>query len=60
MKENNIDKEYIRRLKEYIETDTIYQEYKRNKDKGFTDFEYFCIEHCQDIEKVLKQLGEYK
>ena len=57
---DEIDKEYIKRIKKYIETDAVYQEYKKNKDKGFTDFECFCIEHCQDIEKVLKQLGEYK
>lgn len=43
------------RLREYIENDKIYQNYKKNK-KELNDFERFCFVHCEDIENVLKEL----
>lgn len=47
------------RLKEYLETDQIYQDYKKGKEPahndGCSDFDWFCIKHCEDIEKLLKE-----
>lgn len=46
---------YKKRLKEYINRDEIYQDYKQNKLMNCSDFDKFCIEHCKDIEEMLKQ-----
>jgi hypothetical protein len=43
------------RLREYIENDKIYQEYKK-REKRLNDFERFCFIHCEDIENVLNEL----
>lgn len=43
-----------KRLKEYIEKDELYQKYKQGELTDPTDFEEFCIKHCEDIEKMLK------
>ena len=47
----------IKRLKEYVDNDSIYQEskkgYEPSHNDGSGDFERFCIEHCSDIEKLL-------
>lgn len=47
----------IKRLKEYVDNDFIYQEskkgYEPSHNDGSGDFERFCIEHCGDIEKLL-------
>ena len=43
------------RLKEYINKDKIYQDYKQNKLINFSDFDKFCIQHCKDIEKLLEK-----
>ena len=43
------------RLKEYINKDKIYQDYKQNKLINFSDFDKFCIQHCKDIEKLLEE-----
>lgn len=54
-------KKSIKRLQEYIDNDSIYQEskkgYEPSHNDGSGDFERFCIEHCGDIEKLLE---EYK
>jgi hypothetical protein len=42
------------RLKEYVETDRTYQGYKSGELKNPSDFEMFCIQHCQDIEELLE------
>ena len=42
-------------LKEYIDKDEIYQDYKQNKLINFSDFDKFCIQHCKDIEKLLEE-----
>ncbi len=46
---------HIENLKEYIDEDEIYQKYKK---EGITDdmsdFDKFCIEHCEDIESVIE------
>ena len=43
------------RLKEYINKDKIYQDYKQNKLINFSDFDKFCIQHCKDIEELLEE-----
>lgn len=52
----------IKRLNEYIRTDKVYQDYKRGVEPSHNDvcadFEWFCIEHCQDIEYVLNKNKE--
>lgn len=53
---NNDAKE---RLREYIENDEIYTEYKSGK-CDMSDFDKFCIEHCKDIECLLNEVQELK
>ena len=48
------------RLKEYIEQDQIYQDYKNNKLLSPSDFDKFCIQHCKDIEEMLEENEELK
>lgn len=49
------------RLKQYIEEDKIYQDFKEHKNLNIpTDFDMFCIQHCEDIEAILKQNAELK
>ena len=48
------------RLKEYIERDEIYQDYKKDKLMNPSDFEIFCIQHCKDIEEILEENQELK
>ena len=43
------------KLIEYIEHDPIYQDYKNGKLKEPSDFDLFCIEHCEAIEELLNQ-----
>ena len=43
------------RLKEYINKDEIYQDYKQNKLMNPSDFDKFCIQHCKDIEELLEE-----
>lgn len=43
------------RLKEYIEKDEIYQDYRQNKLMNCSDFDKFCIQHCKDIEELLEE-----
>lgn len=51
--------DYKERLKQYLEEDTIYTEYKSGK-CDMSDFDKFCIEHCKDIEYLLNEVQEYK
>ena len=53
---NNDAKE---RLREYVENDDIYTEYKSGK-CDMSDFDKFCIEHCKDIECLLNENQELK
>ncbi len=48
-----------KRLREYVENDKIYQDYKNNG-KEPSDFERFCFVHCRDIENVLKENQQLK
>ena len=43
------------RLKEYINKDEIYQDYKQDKLMNPSDFDKFCIQHCKDIEELLEE-----
>lgn len=43
------------RLKEYIRTDIVYQDFMKHPDKKINDFEMFCVEHCEDIKKLLEE-----
>lgn len=49
--------EYIQRLQEYIEKDKTYQKWKKGELKGIeiSDFDYFCLKHCEDIEKLIEE-----
>ena len=47
------------RLKQYLEDDVIYTEYKSGK-MVMSDFDKFCIEHCKDIECLLNEVQELK
>ena len=48
--------ENIKNLKEYIKIDENYQKWKQGELQGtyISDFEYFCIKHCEDIDKLLE------
>lgn len=49
---------HIRNLKEYIEKDEIYQNFKTGKARyDLSDFDKFCINHCEDIESLLEEVG---
>ena len=50
---------YKERLREYIENDDIYTEYKSGK-CDMSDFDKFCIEHCKDIERLLNEVQKQK
>ena len=45
---------YKERLKQYLEEDVIYSEYRSGK-CDMSDFDKFCIEHCKDIESLLNE-----
>ena len=50
------------RLREYINKDYIYINYKNGVEEG-SDFDKFCIQHCKDIEELLEEnekLHHYK
>lgn len=51
---------YKQRLKEYIEKDVIYQDYKKQKEFESSDFDNFCILHCEDIEEALFDLEQLR
>lgn len=46
--------ENIKNLKRYIKDDEIYQEYNNNPAQYFSDFDKFCIEHCEDIKRTIE------
>ena len=52
--------DYKENLKTYIKEDIIYQEYLKNKNKNFSDFDKFCIQHCKDIEELLEENEKLK
>ena len=54
-----MNKDAKERLREYVENDDIYTEYKNGK-CDMSDFDKFCIEHCKDIECLLNEVEEQK
>ena len=54
-----MNKDAKERLREYVENDDIYNEYKSGK-CDMSDFDKYCIEHCKDIECLLNEVQEYK
>ena len=51
--------DYKERLKQYLEEDVIYSEYKSGK-CDMSDFDKYCIEHCKDIECLLNENEKQK
>ena len=51
-----MEENFTLNLKEYIEQDKIYQDYKKGKLKEISDFDEFCIKHCEDIENALDEI----
>ena len=49
--------EAIESLKQYIKQDEMYQNYKKEIPQFKSDFDEFCIKHCEAIETLL---NEYK
>lgn len=49
------------RLKEYVELDMEYQAWKKGENiNELSDFDWFCVQHCQDIEHILKENEKLK
>lgn len=49
------------RLKEYVELDYVYQGWKKEENTNdLSDFDLFCVQHCQDIEYILNENEELK
>lgn len=48
------------RLREYIDTDPMYQEMKSGLLSELSDFDEFSINHCKDIEDLLKENEKLK
>ena len=46
---------YKNRLKEYVRTDIVYQDFMKHPTKKINDFDMFCVEHCEDIKKLLEE-----
>ena len=49
------------RLKEYVKLDYVYQGWKKGENENvLTDFDWFCVQHCQDIEHILEENKKIK
>lgn len=48
------------RLKQYIEEDKIYNNWLNNNLNELSDFDKFCIQHCNDIKEILEENQELK
>ena len=44
----------IQNLRQYVREDAIYSSYKNEELDEISDFEWFCIDHCSDIETLIK------
>lgn len=49
-----------RRLEQYIKEDTVYNEYLNSHKSYASDFDRFCIQHCEDIKKLLDENQKQK
>lgn len=47
------------RLKQYVEEDSIYNDYLNGK-TNISDFDKFCIQHCKDIKEILNENKKQK
>ena len=45
----------IKKLQAYVNSDEIYQKYKNKQLKEISDFDRFCIKHCDDIEELIRE-----
>ena len=49
------------RLREYVRLDFEYQAWKKGENENvLTDFDWFCVQHCQDIECILEENKKLK
>ena len=49
--------DHLKNLKEYLDDDVVYKRYEYKKeDDYFSDYEMFCINHCQDIKWAIDEL----
>lgn len=48
------------RLKQYIEEDEIYNNWVNNNLNELSDFDKFCIQHCNDIKEILEENQDLK
>ena len=48
-----MNRNHLEELENYIKKDKVYQDFVKDPTKEFSDFDMFCIEHCQDIEYAL-------
>lgn len=55
MKEN-----FRKNLKLYIRSDELYQRYLNEELNEISDFELFCINHCEDIHELLESERKLK
>ena len=50
-----IVKPYYKNLKKYLRDDAIYQDYIKNPNIKLSDYDKYCVEHCDDIDCALKE-----
>lgn len=50
----------IENLKEYLEKDSLYVLHKKGENKELSDFDKFCIGHCEDIEVLITEYERQK
>lgn len=51
---------YKKRLQQYVDEDKIYQDWLDENTSYVSDFDMFCIEHCRDIDCLLKENEELR
>lgn len=49
-----------KRLKQYIEEDKIYNDWLNENKSYVSDFDKFCIQHCNDIKDLLEENRQLK
>lgn len=48
------------RLEQYVKEDEIYNEHLDNHKNYVSDFDKFCVQHCQDIKNILEENEKLK
>ena len=51
---------FERNLRDYLVNDEIYTMYLEGRTEGFSDFDNFCVAHCEDIVAVLREYRRLK